>query len=922
MINIYFNYGNEYFKEIFSKCWFVMAKLIEIFLRYKWQYTLFLLYAIIFWLLYRDFPFNDFSVYIIQHVELLSISYFSSFDLYLKVTLMLSMVIWIYYERRGYCLYFNKFYKSLKCFGPLFQHYLVLSLFIITIHPCCYPDNHFQRAWLYNGDYWAFLVLSACTLFIRQPKTSKDNIKRPREMPIQEESEDILGMTTFIQTVMNGLPQTNRDHYPVVVGLLGSWGAGKSSIFNLLSRRLRILNSGKPNSHNLYTIEVNAHKFENITQLYLYFFDELLSLLEKDYFLPRLDVWLMVKIFSSSFGSVDIKILTNKFLPLKRIDRYMKTYSDWLIKSQCHILCCIDDVDRLHKIKDVKASLRLINLVKANMKNVVLVVALDPKYISSMLPSRLIKIGNASSESSKGLEYSHSDALQADARDEILMKYFDSIYYMPEYSGNKMFQIALDSIQKALKNNNCWNKTCEANFEEIKDSSHITARYIMKNISTIRRALKFDSTFDRNIRRVKNNIDLHAIVLMSVIEVTKSKLFDFIRNNGAILSIAFSDIDQYWERKWSGAEAVLQNKYRISYNRLGLNSEDEEILKILFPHIPKIEANESAVLEIIKEELEQANIDSLLSLREHFEQFFLYENIDDSVLRVITEQNRKEIKDAIENISVDAVSLKEVLNKRFNFENGSRESHRFLFIWLSDQLRNVKSDDAAQKIVLSLALLAKNASSRKISPWSRGEKREMANFVWKYWYRKDQSIALFNELLNGDEYSDAFSNSIIMHSVEEKENEWKKVGEFNVNSLVECFFERLNRKMGKTGSIFDDKIFDELNFTVVAWSAAEQYCKENDLQINANKALPLKKYFLSGIKENTAHFEKFFRECFQINDYNEMVFNPGGYSRALGETLIDAVSYYLEKGAMDYTDNEISVLRTWMEEKKKRYDIV
>jgi len=42
-------------------------------------------------------------------------------------------------------------------------------------------------------------------------------------------------------------------------------------------------------------------------------------------------------------------------------------------------VCFIDDVDRLVNKKDIDAVLKLITLVKNNMTNIVLMVAVDPK---------------------------------------------------------------------------------------------------------------------------------------------------------------------------------------------------------------------------------------------------------------------------------------------------------------------------------------------------------------------------------------------------------------------------------------------------------------------------------------------------------------------------------------------------------------
>ena len=306
-----------------------------------------------------------------------------SISLFLNFIIILLFVLIIYLRRDRLLDYYKKFFRSLVVFGSLQQHYFYLTLSFLILSSLLYNYEFFQTAFLFNGDYVIIIfVLFALIPFIKKvDKKFCDNIEVNsfNDAPIKTFDEDKLSfieevekITTYILTFVNG-----QD--AVSVELRGSWGSGKTSLINLLQVYLQDQKkSGKISSFNrIRSININVAKYENVPLLYVHFFYELIKNLEQDYLLPRIDVNVILSnAIEKLLRGINISALQNRIMKLPKIEVYLTKISEWLCVTNSVFICYLDDIDRLN-LNEVEGVLKLIRLIKNNMKNVILICAAD-----------------------------------------------------------------------------------------------------------------------------------------------------------------------------------------------------------------------------------------------------------------------------------------------------------------------------------------------------------------------------------------------------------------------------------------------------------------------------------------------------------------------------------------------------------------
>lgn len=310
---------------------------------------------------------------------------------YFNLVFVITTLLLIYYFRVTIIVYSIKFFRSLKIFGALLQHYTILVFLLLFVSPVFFNNAYFQKALIFNGDYLIYPLIAIILFIIIQKvdvEVFSSVIQEGDEAPIKSKDDDLLDSSNLIASITQDILSRGNNCNAVSFGLFGPWGSGKTSVFNLLESHINEQTSLTPELgfRRLKIIRLNVHKYEKSNKLYLYFFDELLKEIQKLVLLPRLDAFFITKILLLPFiKGIDLDNLLNKIMPLPRIDEYLLKYSSWLVKMDILIICFIDDIDRLINPKDVDAVLKLINLVKHNMSNVILFIAADPAIFNIVI---------------------------------------------------------------------------------------------------------------------------------------------------------------------------------------------------------------------------------------------------------------------------------------------------------------------------------------------------------------------------------------------------------------------------------------------------------------------------------------------------------------------------------------------------------
>lgn len=89
------------------------------------------------------------------------------------------------------------------------------------------------------------------------------------DSPIKYERQDKLNRAKFAQSVSKSIIKTRKGNNSIVIGLMGGWGTGKSSILNLIENSMTDVNIVRFNPWNYYSQQT----------LFTSFFDELTNTL-------------------------------------------------------------------------------------------------------------------------------------------------------------------------------------------------------------------------------------------------------------------------------------------------------------------------------------------------------------------------------------------------------------------------------------------------------------------------------------------------------------------------------------------------------------------------------------------------------------------------------------------------------------------
>ena len=300
-----------------------------------------------------------------------------------NIVIIVSLCFIVFINRGEIKTYVNKLVKGLIVFGPLQQHYLILILLSIVISSLVVHPKLYQTSFLFNGDFLIAILLSIIfsTLIKQNKNDACPQVERNKfdESPIENFEEDRLDFLSLVENITTYIISRENGQNAVSIELRGKWGSGKTSVLNLLE--LFILDQQKKNEipgyNRIRTLKINVSKFEKVTLLYLHFFYEVIRKLEEEFVLPRIDLDLILtSIFERTIKGINISALQNRTMKLPKVEKYLVKISNWLCQTNILIVCYLDDIDRL-SINEIKGVLKLMRIVKYNMKNLVLIASSD-----------------------------------------------------------------------------------------------------------------------------------------------------------------------------------------------------------------------------------------------------------------------------------------------------------------------------------------------------------------------------------------------------------------------------------------------------------------------------------------------------------------------------------------------------------------
>ena len=164
------------------------------------------------------------------------------------------------------------------------------------------------------------------------------------DRPIKNEHQDKLNRTKFADSIAESIINIPKNHDSIVIGLMGDWGTGKSSLLNLIENKI-------PQDVNI--LRFNPWNYYSQQTLFASFFDELsnsLSLSNKirTKFQKYKNKIYMGGITLGSSVVPQVGALANFISDSESgtLDDIKKELDD-IFKTQPKTVVIIDDIDRL-----------------------------------------------------------------------------------------------------------------------------------------------------------------------------------------------------------------------------------------------------------------------------------------------------------------------------------------------------------------------------------------------------------------------------------------------------------------------------------------------------------------------------------------------------------------------------------------------
>ena len=343
----------------------------------------------------------------------------------------------------------------------------------------------------------------------------------------------------------------------LTLGIMGSWGTGKTSLINMT------LDQNKENiltKKKFKVMRFNPWNFTKQQDLYYQFFEQLKEIIvlnendegKKKHVKNTFNkYWEKIRYNNTiSFGFKGF-VSYSKTLGDKTLETIKKELNNLLKFNEYKLIIVIDDVDRLSD-EEVQQIFILVKTL-ADFPNIIYIIPFDREIIAPIL-----------------------DKLQKDYGEEFLDKIIQLQIDLPKISKSKVKTMFKKEVENIIKN------------EEIK--------FISKNRS-LWSSLYFLTT-PRDVNRYVNNLIFYLPlmknevnpldhILITGFQLFENKIYHEIKNNKTFFTKDlmtkpnYDDLSRYHEHY----EKILSNNEKLSEEQL------KEILRELFPQLNNLEVN-------------------------------------------------------------------------------------------------------------------------------------------------------------------------------------------------------------------------------------------------------------------------------------------------------------------------------------------
>jgi hypothetical protein len=485
-----------YLKKIFLRCLFICFFLIWLSKPIKLLFDDFIVKKYLSWFL--DFPINTASLIIyisiiLSFFNILSKNiYRTKYKINPYLLICFSVLVFLYFLERTLWQNYDHLilgmnfwlFENLKILDPI-ALLLSISIFIL----------------LKNLFKWSF----------REEVNSWMEI----DSPIEDQEKDTLNRNLEVENLtnlVNSLP--NRPDSSHVIGIVGTWGYGKTSFLGMLKNRLK---------DESIIIEFNPWIFSNTSNLVEDFFISIERKVSKYIQTKNIIINYGKTLSNLAHDSKSISRIKEFIFPARPLKNQYSEISKLVKNLEKKTIILIDDLDRLDN-SELFEVMRLIRNT-ANFPNFIFILAYDKKYLKHALTN--LKIYNSDKYLDKIIHF------------EIALPWISSfkiIQYLTNLLNSKIDLIfELNPLIQSEFKSQLKDILLEWDLFETRKPKYSTGKEVTKIFSNIRDITRFSNSFIFYLQNYYDKIYLPDLFILELIKFLDISLISRLAFNDYLI---------------------------------------------------------------------------------------------------------------------------------------------------------------------------------------------------------------------------------------------------------------------------------------------------------------------------------------------------------------------------------------------------
>jgi len=483
------------------------------------------------------------------------------------------------------------------------------------------------------------------------------------DSPIKHETQDKLNRTKFANSIAQSIINIPRNYDSIVIGLMGGWGTGKSSLLNLIEKNIK---------DDVNVIRFNPWNYYSQQTLFASFFDELTDSLSLSNKIRTTFQKYKNKIYMAgiSLGSSivpQVGALSNFVSDSEsKTLNDIKKELDGIFRTQEKTVVIIDDIDRLAP-EEIKQIFQLVKSL-ANFPNLIYVLAFDKKYVNYSL-----KEWNMDDE-----KYSHTE--------HFIDKIVQVPLVIPKFNDDDLYKIFEYKLTEILSNHGYGD-----------DDLDINKLYLFLNpfFTNIREINRYCNALDFYLYSVNNEVWIHDFTLVTALQIFTNEIYNEIKYNKDLFAGSFNifqEVPTIITPNKNKLESFLKT---IFNNNLKYENEIKNILMELFPKVKSILSS----IHTSDEEIQIKRKSCGILEDEYFDLYFTFDNtnqLSQSRIKHIiysSKENVQSLKDELINIKKRNLLFKLIQQLKFHVDSFDKSSIENLIIVFVNDYLELFSDD-------------------------------------------------------------------------------------------------------------------------------------------------------------------------------------------------------------------------------------